>query len=673
MKKSLLAGLLLGTGMMMGGEVPVSPALGPLMFLFGTESEQVIRKTVDEIADAGNVMLTMESRHHADWRGPIWWRDLNAICDQAKKRSLKVVVFDDPWFPSQMMKGRVDKKYAARMLVAEAVKSGEEIAAGEGFVTAVSAVVKDGALFDLQELKSGTWNPPAVGSRVPRDRAERQCYRFRAVPKAVVRNGLDRAQYSVDGLSEAAVDWFIDYVYEEHYNRLRQYFDDGTIVGFFFDEPESHGDWGPALEAELAKRGIDRLKALVAWKLKLGGGEHTAYKYAFMDARAETWGRVMYGKTSEWCRRHGVFSTGHYMEHAPVRRWFYGQEMNCGNVMQLMKYNDVPGIDLVCNQLYPGRRDDWQHYQMPKIASSIAHTYQKPGDRAMCEIYGAYGKHITMSDLYYLADHHLVRGVNVLIPHAFTTRVGTDIPWYAPYFNDGTWPGYVEWAKHVKEVSAATTEGRHSAQIAFVHPGLSVHLGKGVEPEAMTSLIQEAHYDCDWVNFDLVPKAEVRGKLIRIGREDYPVLMLPGVDAIPYAVLVKAKEFLDAGGVVASHAYRPSLSATVGRTDAEVQTLVKTIFGSGNPRAISLAPVARPDLFTPLRALGVKPTIEIEGEGAAMVHVLRRETATGSTYFLLNENPKTSAKEFDITFTAEGQKQRIQLPPLASKIVRLEK
>ena len=641
-----------------------APALGPLMFLFGTESETVIRKTVDEIADAGNVMLTAESRHHADWYGPTWWRDLDWICDQAKKRSLKVVIFDDPWFPSQMMKGRVDETHAARMLTVEEVKAGEAIAAGKGFVTAVSAVVKNGELFELRELKNGQWNGEG-------GQGGRSCYRFRAVPKAVVRNGLNRAQYSVDGLDEKAVDWFIDYVYETHYTKLRKYFDDGTVIGFFFDEPESHGDWGTALEAELAKRGVDRLKALVAWKLRLGGGEHTAYRYAFMDARAETWGRVMYGRIANWCHRHRVFSTGHYMEHAPIRTWFYGQEMNCGNVMQLMKYNDVPGIDLVCSQLYPGQRARWEHYQMPKIASSVAHTYQKPGDRAMCEIFGAYGKRISLSDMYYLADHHLVRGVNVLIPHAFTTRVGHDIAWYAPYFNDGTWEKYAEWAKHVKEVSAATVEGRHSAQIAFVHPGLSVHLGRAVEPEAMTSLIQDAHYDCDWVNYELVPKAEVRGRCIRIGREDYPVLMLPGVDAIPYEVLVKAKEFLDAGGVVASHAYRPTKSATIGRTDAEVTALTAAIFASGNPRAIALPPVARPDLITPLRKLGVKPTIEIEGEGAEMVHVLRRETPTGSTYFLVNENVKHGAEEFDITFTAEGQRRRLRLPPLASRIERL--
>ena len=85
----------------------LAPAVGPLMFLFGTETEAVLRQTVNEIADGGNQMLTAESRHHADWYGPTWWRDLNIICDEAKKRNLKVVLFDDPWFPSQMMKGRV--------------------------------------------------------------------------------------------------------------------------------------------------------------------------------------------------------------------------------------------------------------------------------------------------------------------------------------------------------------------------------------------------------------------------------------------------------------------------------------------------------------------------------------------------------------------------------------
>ncbi len=646
----------------------LAPAVGPLMFLFGTETEAVLRQTVNEIADGGNQMLTAESRHHADWYGPTWWRDLNIICDEAKKRNLKVVLFDDPWFQSQMMKGRVPVAFAARMLQTEEMVDGQDVEAEclDEFVLAVEGTwTEQGFLPEtLREVK-GVWKRSVPGQK---------CYRFRAVPKGRLINGFPREQFSVDGLSEAAVDWFIDYVYSRHYREMRPYFDDGTIVGFFFDEPETHGDWGPALAAELERRGVDRVKALVAMKLKLAGGEEAAYRHAFMDARVETWGCVMYGRISQWCQAHGVFFTGHFMEHAPVRRWFYGYEHCCGNVMQLLKYQDVPGVDLVCGQLFPGERARWEHYQMPKIVSSIAHTYEKPGDRAMCEIFGAYGTKLNATNMFALADHHLVRGVNVLIPHAYTTRVGHDIKWYGPYYNEGDWPKiYPAWAKHVKEVAAATTEGRHSAQIAFVHVGLDFMLGKAAEVEAMTTLIQDAHYDCDWINQELLAKATIHDRQLRIGHEDYPVLMLPGLDVMPYALLEKAKEFLDQGGIVLSHAYRPTHSATIGRTDTEVVALAKAIFDGGNPRAIALPPVAHPDPFPQLRALGVKPTIEIVGDGAKMVRVLRRETDTGSTYFLVNENVSQGAKRFKVTFTAENDTQVLDLPPLASKVVRVNK
>ncbi len=105
----------------------------------------------------------------------------------------------------------------------------------------------------------------------------------------------------VDGASQDCVDWFIKTVYQPHYDRFKDDFGK-TIVGFFYDEPETQGDWGTELNATLAERGVDWKKALVAWKFRLAGDEQIAARYQYIDAFAETWGRTMYGGMTDWCR-----------------------------------------------------------------------------------------------------------------------------------------------------------------------------------------------------------------------------------------------------------------------------------------------------------------------------------------------------------------------------------
>ena len=51
---------------------------------------------------------------------------------------------------------------------------------------------------------------------------------------------------------------------------------------------------------------------------------------------------------------------------------------------------------------------------------------------------------------------------------------------------------------------------------------------------------------------------------------DYRVLIVPPVEAIPYATLAKAKEFFDHGGMVIGYGFLPSKSATIGKTNADI-------------------------------------------------------------------------------------------------------
>ncbi len=101
-------------------------------------------------------------------------------------------------------------------------------------------------------------------------------------------------ELSVDGMSRDCVEWFLQTVYQPHYDHFKDDFGK-TIVGFFYDEPETRGDWGTELNGVLAENKVDWKKAYVAYKFRLSGEEQAAARFQYLEARAETWGRTMYG------------------------------------------------------------------------------------------------------------------------------------------------------------------------------------------------------------------------------------------------------------------------------------------------------------------------------------------------------------------------------------------
>jgi len=146
----------------------------------------------------------------------------------------------------------------------------------------------------------------------------------------------------------------------------------------------------------------------------------------------------------------------------------------------------------------------------------------------------------------WLLDWHQVSGVNFMIPHSFNPKApnDTDCPPYF-YMDDAEprWPLYRIWADYSNRLSLMLTGGRHVCPIAFLFCGNSAHVGKAVTPEDMTTVMQDALFDCDWLPYEVFEgQAAISGKTINLHEEKYKVLVVPPVEALPYATLLKVKE-----------------------------------------------------------------------------------------------------------------------------------
>ena len=646
---------------------------GPLFWMHGDETKAQLEGELQKVVAGGNGIFTAEPRPHKDWLGEGWYRDLDICLQFARSNDLRMIIYDDWWWPSQMMGGRVPPQYGSKRLMAsDAAMTGSktlnETGYGDPNLIAVVAgrVEQDGtidgkSLVDLtKSVKDGT-----LACQLPAGewKIMKFTWGFNG-PK-----GGQQRFISVDGASADCVEWFIKTVYQPHFDRFGEDFGK-TITGYFYDEPETQGDWGSDVPKLIAERQLDLIKLLVGYKYKLTGDDQTAAFQTYLDIFAESWGRTMYGGMSKWCKQHKVISMGHFMEHDDC---IFSREMSGGNMMQLLKYSDMGGMDLVCDQLYPGQRN-MGCYQMPKIASSISHTYNKTDDIAFCEIFGGYGQKVTYPQMKWLADWHQVRGVNLLIPHSFNPRAPFDGD-YPPYFYNGgfepRWPLYRVWADYTSRLSTMLTGGRHVCPIALLHVGQSVHTGKAIRPEELTSTIQDALYDCDWLNYDVFENdATLAGKEINLHQENYQVLVVPPVEVIPYASLVKAKQFFDNGGVVIGYGFLPTKSATIGRTSVDIAALRAAIWGD-NPAA-GVAACNTNDKGGHAYLLGEKPTVAdltkvlagdagvppvlevLAGETGNWLHVLHRRKSGQDVFLVCNQNLEGSPRTFKLRTAAQG-------------------
>lgn len=74
------------------------------------ESEEVLREYMKVIRESNIRAVCVESRPHPDFLGEKWWKDMDIILDEARKRDMKVWILDDSHFPTGYANGAIEGK-----------------------------------------------------------------------------------------------------------------------------------------------------------------------------------------------------------------------------------------------------------------------------------------------------------------------------------------------------------------------------------------------------------------------------------------------------------------------------------------------------------------------------------------------------------------------------------
>ena len=275
-------------------------------------------------------------------------------------------------------------------------------------------------------------------------------------------------------------------VYEPHYAHYHDLFGN-VIAGFFSDEPEiGNGHlyefgkrihemddeaWSREVEAELREKwgsNFGRLLPLI-FSQNFAPELPAKVRCDYMNSVTRAVERDFSLQLGDWCHAHGVEYIGHLIEDT---RQHTRTGSSLGHYFRGLSGQDMAGIDDIGGQVIPygekypdhgtnplqkTRDGEFWHYELGKLGSSLGAIDPRKKGRTMCEIFGAYGWEEGTSEMKYLADHMLVRGVNFFVPHAFDPAPFPDTDCPPHFYAHGNNPEYRHFGALMHYMNRAAT------------------------------------------------------------------------------------------------------------------------------------------------------------------------------------------------------------------------
>jgi hypothetical protein len=653
-------------------------SLTPLFWIHGEPPEMLLAE-IARMDEGGIGGFVVESRTHPDFLGERWWRDLDAILAEAARRGMQVWLMDDEHYPSGYAAGVVArqrpdllKHYLAERHIDVAgplpharFPIGELLQAGEALIAIVAAKragtpgvgSSDGEALDgAQPLDlTGSLDDGLLRWAVPEGK-------WRLFVVVSTREGGEEwTKDFVDPISSEAVDLYIDTVHAAVFKHIGGHFGT-TFQGFFTDEPRfgnaANYTSVPGLPGQVLPytRGLlnafeERAGyALRPWlpALWYDCGERTStVRHDYMDLVSTCFAGVFMARIGDWCRSHGVRFIGHLVEdNGAHARLGYG----AGHFFRASAGLDMGGLDVVGYQARPGFVSgqmasafgtldmSFYNWALVKLASSAAHHTPRMGGLTMAEAYGAFGWGEGLKLMKWVTDWMCVRGVNVIVPHAFSPAAFPD-PDCPPHFYAGghnpQWPYFRAWADYANRTCALLTGGRHVAEVLVLYPAESSWAGRADDCEDAVAALAKAHLDCDICSYEyfcdsaLVDSA--LGGQVTCADEQYRAVVLPAVERVSPLVLERLTECHDAGVQIACIGGVPSLPCREADRDlvARLATRLDALLDPGSSQ------LSYDMLGRALRAGGlgdVSP--DAPASGFRHYHYRRADT---DLYFLTNE------------------------------------
>ena len=280
-----------------------------------------------------------------------------------------------------------------------------------------------------------------------------------------------------------------------------------------------------------------------------------------MDVVSKRFGACFIGQLSDWCHAHGMKLIGHVVEENGAHaRLGYG----AGHFFRSTAGLDAGGLDIVCNMLpeqtsgcyltaFNNYDCDFNHWGLPKLASSTSHMDPKKQGRTMVEAFGAYGWVEGLKWMKWITDGLTVRGVNYFVPHAFSCADFPDSDCPPHFYARGCNPQFRNfgvWSAYANRVCHLISDGLHIAPVAVVYHAEAEWGGESQPFEKAVKTLMQHQIDCDILPFDTLEDEEltqVSNRTLTVNRETYRAVVVPYMQYLPQNALERLGNLAQAG------------------------------------------------------------------------------------------------------------------------------
>jgi hypothetical protein len=513
----------------------------PFWFWNDTLTEKEIIRQIADFDAHGVYGFVIHPRiglpENIEWLSPEMIRFMRVAIEEASKRKMSVILYDEGMYPSGSSSGQVVAKnpdHAAHGLAKIDLMPGEEPVLPEGSELVTVNIRANGSRVAIIERPSGgvIRGLHYIGEGSGRLREE--------------------SPPAGDILNPDAVKSFIDLVYEKYYKEFGKYFGN-TVIGIFTDEPSPLGRGGgrgiiagnarliPLINKQI---GYDITPYLSDLWFK-DSPEAEKHRLDYNTAMNSCLEDIYYKSLSSWCSGHGISLMGH-----PAGSMDIGTE----------KYFQVPGQDLVWRYVEPGPKAlEGQHSTMAKCASSaMLHLGYR---RNSNELYGAYGHNFTWDEMLWLANWCFVRGQNMMIPHAFYysirgPRFDERPPDVGP--NSEWWGNYKEYADAARRLSWINTDSKQVCSVAILADPTFL-------PYRAAKVLYQNQIDFNYLEVrHLLENVKITDKGLGINGMTYSSIIIDSLFDIPESVIPVLQQFASKGKLIITG--NKELAARVGNS-----------------------------------------------------------------------------------------------------------
>jgi hypothetical protein len=399
---------------------------------------------------------------------------------------------------------------------------------------------------------------------------------------------------SANLLNPESVQRFVELTHEGYKRAIGEFFNK-TVHFTFTDEPAvpppdpgKSLTWTPGMDQIWLERyGTPIDSALPSFFMEPGLQipiEVARDRICFYDLWTGRFRDSYFRTLQEWCRVNGLASAGHLGgEDATINAVRHG----FGHVMRPLRTMDVPGVDLIWRQIFPG---DEKPRDFPLFAASAAH--QKGTRYAFTESFCVYGNGLTPAQMKWLTDCQYVRGLNLLVIGCFplsTTdhHMTGERPHFGPV--NPLWDHLPGYHAYVARLGYALSAGKPDVQTAVYYPvrdmwayGLDCEEMVADSFDRLVAGLISRQCGVDIIDDDLLSDPATRtekGELVA-GAMRYKTILVGDVRWMQTESLALLKRFADAGGQVFCVGHVPG-------TDGVPGPLSASFCRTGTPEALA--------------------------------------------------------------------------------------